>query len=214
MKVKQRFINGIDILLIFGIALFSLGGVAYAIFSGVINLPGVTPFLQADTLASSEGQLDTSTDDKTSVIRSVDEPSLGSIAGLPEEATGAEKEVPAETSQDSKQTELKARDAKRKEDLATLQVALQQYFNKYKKYPITNSGQGKFEKTSIALKVIVDTGFIATLPADPLAEQFYAYTSEGKSYQLTAQLEDSSDPSGANNQENPPKYLYQVNNPK
>jgi hypothetical protein len=203
MKPKQRFLNGVDIALIVGIVVFGLAGVVYAIFSGVINVPGVTPVLQADVKPTPVA--------KKRVATTSPSPSASTATGAasPSSSPGAS---PSPSGSADPQAEAKSRDTTRKDNLATVQALLQQYFNKYKKYPPTNSG-ANFEKIDTALKVLVDTGFATALPFDPISGRFYMYQSDGKIYSLTAQLEDTSDPAGVNNSETPPKYLYTVKNP-
>jgi len=85
-------------------------------------------------------------------------------------------------------------DVQRKADLARIKTALKQYFSANQSYPVAAT----MEKTvdSAALKVLVPD-YIAALPVDPLSPtSYYGYKSDGKSFELTAVLEDKTDPSG------------------
>lgn len=87
-------------------------------------------------------------------------------------------------------------DEKRKADVANLKTQLQKYYRDKQSYPIAPT----MEKTSdanSALKTALVPNYLADLPLDPLSpNSFYGYKStDGKSYELTAALEDITDPS-------------------
>lgn len=86
-------------------------------------------------------------------------------------------------------------DTKRKEDLANLKTALKKYYTANQKYPLSTAT----EKTSdpVSLKVLVPD-YIAALPVDPLSPTYYyGYKSpDGKTFEITAILEDKTDPTG------------------
>jgi len=87
-------------------------------------------------------------------------------------------------------------DATRKTDLVNLKTALTKYFDAKQSYPISTT----FSKTSdpdTSLKVLVPD-YISSLPVDPLSpNNWYGYKSiDGKSFTLTAVLEDESDQTG------------------
>ena len=87
-------------------------------------------------------------------------------------------------------------DAQRKRDLATLQSALIKYFADNSKYPEAASEIKTSDSASILAQALVPA-YIAALPDDPLAPKyFYGYTSDGKTFQLTCVLEDTTDTSG------------------
>jgi len=87
-----------------------------------------------------------------------------------------------------------ARDNRRKSDLNQLQLALEMYYNTKGSYPVS-------EQTSMStqegfLNELVSEGIIASVPQDPKAGEgwYYGYRSDGKSYELSARLENTSDP--------------------
>lgn len=89
-------------------------------------------------------------------------------------------------------------DATRKTDLINLKTALMKYFNAKQSYPVSIS-LSKTSDSDTPLKVLVPD-YISSLPLDPLSpNSFYGYKSvDGKSFELTAALEDTTDPSGFN----------------
>jgi hypothetical protein len=99
-------------------------------------------------------------------------------------------------------------DATRKTDLGNLKTALEKYYSVNQTYPVSAT----LTKTSDAnspLTVLVPT-YISSLPLDPLSpNSFYGYKSDGKSYQISAILENKSDFSGQMVGTN---FLYIVSN--
>ena len=84
------------------------------------------------------------------------------------------------------------RDKTRKDALATVQAALEQYYDKKKEYPSTSgNAQTMCNYPDIdALCKIKD--FLDPIPADPLGDQAtngYWYVSDGKTYTLIAGME-------------------------
>lgn len=79
----------------------------------------------------------------------------------------------------------KARDAKRISDIAQIQLALEQYFNKNSSYPASDSG--------LTPAVLVTDGYISVLPTDPTSKAKYIYITNSSSpyynYVLKATLE-------------------------
>lgn len=109
----------------------------------------------------------------------------------------------------------KARDARRKADLRSIQVALEQYYNDYKRYPIT--GVGVWVYSSASAPWISDAGsgipipfgspYMNSVPVDPENGQSVApadanygsyvysyYSANGQGYILVAHLENTTDP--------------------
>lgn len=80
----------------------------------------------------------------------------------------------------------KARDAKRISDIAQIQLALEQYFNKLGGYP--NADSGSLTPTGLST-----AGFISTIPTDPTTKIRYTYATDAltvhKDYVLKATLE-------------------------
>jgi type II secretory pathway pseudopilin PulG len=79
----------------------------------------------------------------------------------------------------------KARDAKRISDIAQIQLALEQYFNKNSSYPASDSG--------LTPAVLVTDGYISVLPTDPTSKAKYIYVTNASfpyyDYVLKATLE-------------------------
>lgn len=97
-------------------------------------------------------------------------------------------------------SQLKARDLRRKADIANLSKPLEAYFNDYDQYPLGSVGGG----------IVVDGGTLAwgsefvdsndtvymvQLPKDPLGNQQYYYESDGIKWAVYALLENTLDPS-------------------
>lgn len=99
-------------------------------------------------------------------------------------------------------------DANRKTDLINLKTALQKYYDAKQSYPISTT-TSKTSDSNSPLSVLVPD-YIASLPLDPLSpNDYYGYKSDGKTFELTAVLEDKTDSSGimAGN-----FFLYKVTN--
>jgi len=87
-------------------------------------------------------------------------------------------------------------DAQRKRDLATLQSTLKKYFADNSKYPEAQVEIKTSDFSSVLAQALVPA-YISALPDDPLAPKyFYGYQSDGKTFQLTCVLEDTTDTSG------------------
>lgn len=85
-------------------------------------------------------------------------------------------------------------DAKRKEDLINLKTALKKYYTATQSYPVAATTEKTLD--AAALKVLIPD-YITALPVDPLSPTYYyGYKSDGKTFELTAVLEDKTDPSG------------------
>jgi len=131
--------------------------------------------------------------------------SLGGIEKLwKKEKTTTATTTPATTTTTKSKTN--ANDTQRKTDLANLKAALKQYYQANQAYPIAAIVE-KTSDTDCVLKVLVPT-YIAKLPVDPLSPtKYYGYKSDGKTYELTAVLEDTTDPAGIKTGS---LYLYKV----
>lgn len=117
-----------------------------------------------------------------------------SLGGLEKLWTQSETEVttPVETTPEST---VNANDLKRKQDLASIKDAIKKYYLANQTYPIAETVQ-KTSDANNALTVLVPND-IAVLPVDPLSPtNYYGYKSDGKTFALTAVLEDKSDPAG------------------
>ena len=88
-------------------------------------------------------------------------------------------------------SQIKARDAQRKNDLGQIQKGLELYFNDYGQYPdldvaALSDGEWKDDK---------DTLYMKEFPSDPrFGDYYYVLGSGGTSYQLYARLENTNDP--------------------
>jgi len=98
-------------------------------------------------------------------------------------------------------------DAARKADLANIKTALLKYYNDKQSYPISPV-LAKASDPNGVLKDLVTNGYITQLPIDPLSpNSYYGYKSGGKSFTLSAALEDRTDPAGIPMGD---LYLYQI----
>lgn len=87
-------------------------------------------------------------------------------------------------------------DAQRKADLAKIHDALEQYYQNYSAYPESASVL-KLNTTGNIIERLLVPGYIAALPKDVKDAEgwFYGYKSvDGKSYSLSARMEDTTDP--------------------
>lgn len=90
---------------------------------------------------------------------------------------------------------LNRNDQQRKADLANIKTNLQKYFNDKQSYPVATTMEKTTDPGSVLAAALVPA-YMATLPVDPLSpNSFYGYKSDGKSYELSAVLEDLTDPS-------------------
>lgn len=116
------------------------------------------------------------------------------------------KDSTAATTTATTTSAVNTNDATRKSDLAALKAALTKYYQATGSYPIAATVQKTSDVTTV-LSALVPT-YIAKLPMDPLnPTYYYGYTSDGKTYTLTAVLEDKTDPAGI---QSGTLYLYKV----
>lgn len=98
-------------------------------------------------------------------------------------------------------------DNTRKSDLAKIKDALKKYYQANQSYPTALTLQ-KTADADNALTVLVPT-YIAKLPVDPLSPSYYyGYASDGKTFELTARLQDTTDPSAIKASDT--IYIYKV----
>jgi len=109
-------------------------------------------------------------------------------------------------------TQVKSRDARRKEDLAAISQALEAYYNDKGEYPSSNaSGQiigcTTEEPSACAWGQIFQddrgTFYMTQLPEDPRSYNYF-YVSDGSQYQLYARLENTQDQSIPRNENEVP----------
>ncbi len=107
-------------------------------------------------------------------------------------------------------TTATGRDTQRKADLATIKSYLDAYKTQNGSYPISTEVEHVNSATSNIATALVPT-YATTLPADPSSSTyFYGYKStDGTNFQLTAVLEDQTDPAG---QKIGNTFLYVVDN--
>lgn len=88
-------------------------------------------------------------------------------------------------------------DVTRKNDLASLKNALKKYYAEKTSYPVANTSIKTSDKTSVLYQALAPA-YLESLPDDPMTPQnYYGYKSDGINFELTAVLEDKSDPAGA-----------------
>ncbi len=85
-------------------------------------------------------------------------------------------------------------DQVRKQDLKTIQQALLNLYAAENKYPVSNETIFLSGTTNVVAKAL--TNNLATIPVDPDPQKNYGYKSDGKTFTLTAVLDDTSDPDG------------------
>lgn len=92
--------------------------------------------------------------------------------------------------------EIASRDVQRKADLAKLKTALENYKVQHGGYPSTGNELTKVSDPKSNLAQLVGP-YLPSLPVDPNGgEAWYGYRSDGQTYELSAVLESSHDPSG------------------
>jgi len=91
---------------------------------------------------------------------------------------------------------MKERDATRKADLAKIKDALKKYYQANQSYPEAKTLQKTSDPNCILESTLVPT-FLDKLPVDPSSPtSYYGYISDGKTFELTAALEDKTDAAG------------------
>lgn len=121
-------------------------------------------------------------------------PSTPSTLGAPSSTTATET--------------VQTRDAIRKKDLATIQTYLESHFNNKGAYPVSANVAKLNDSTNSVVTALVPK-YTSALPRDPKDPAFfYGYKSvDGKTYTLSAQLENTADPEG---KQEGTIYLYTV----
>jgi hypothetical protein len=104
-------------------------------------------------------------------------------------------EIESALSNDKARALMKARDAKRRQDLSQIKVALELYKIDHDSYPVASQIDKTNNKNGVLAKSLAP--YIKKLPVDPKdPEYWYGYLSDGKSYTLWCLLEDTSDTYG------------------
>ena len=130
---------------------------------------------------------------------------LGSIQNLWKKSSTTTTTTPVST---TTTTTTNANDQQRKTDLANLKSALAKYYQANQSYPVAATLQKTLDPNNV-LAVLIPT-YISKLPTDPLSPTYYyGYLSDGKTYTITAVLEDKTDPTGIQQGTN---YIYKVTN--
>lgn len=117
-----------------------------------------------------------------------------SLGGIEKLWGGGKTETPTVEPITEPPATANVKDAERKEDLSNLKTALTKYYTATQSYPVAAT----IEKTNnpVALKVLIPD-YITALPIDPSdPTYYYGYKSDGKTFELTAVLEDKTDLSG------------------
>jgi len=93
---------------------------------------------------------------------------------------------------------VKARDAKRQQDLAAIQAGLEFYFVEYDRYPaLLENGLADSDggDAGLAFDWMIPRIYLSTIPTDPSDKtQAYSYWSDGDTYIIGAVLENDGDP--------------------
>lgn len=172
MSGERKILIGTDMALIAGIILFSLGGVAYAAFAGVVSIPGVKPILQptkqprpqaSTVLPSTSPQASPDTQTTASAVAPSPSPSTGEASPEPSPAPSPS---PSPTLD-----ELKAQaDVAGKAAADKLAGALQLYAKQKNEFPVAATFEvGRTDATETPLKILVSE-FIDELPTIPPLE--------------------------------------------
>ena len=112
-------------------------------------------------------------------------------------------------------TQLKSRDARRKEDLSSVSRALEAYYNDKGGYPtgligeiVGCAGENPDEPASCTwgepFQDLRGTFYMVQLPDDPSRYNYYYVSADGSDYQLYARLENTQDQSIARGEGNEP----------
>ncbi len=86
-------------------------------------------------------------------------------------------------------------DQQRKNDLKTIASALQKYYASNGVFPKSLSTDKLNNPDSILVQALVPN-YLTTMPSDPNSKYYYAYTSNGSTYSLSAVLDNANDPDG------------------
>ena len=93
--------------------------------------------------------------------------------------------------------DLFARDAQRKADLKSIELALISYFATNNKYPSTGGVEIQTRTPGNVLAKVLVPAYFTSLPVDPWTDKYYyGYKSDGNSYELNALLGNLSDTDG------------------
>lgn len=111
---------------------------------------------------------------------------LRDILFKPSEETATATATPAASAVVATEDDL------RKADLLTIQDALINYYSASSKYPISAEFVNLTEPQNVLEKEIVPV-YLVKLPQDPNQAKFYAYKSDGKTFTLTAVLDNPND---------------------
>lgn len=96
-------------------------------------------------------------------------------------------------------------DTTRKKDITTIKDALKQYYQANQTYPISTTVDKSNSPTTI-LNALVPT-YLKSIPQDPVSSRYFGYKSDGKTFELTAVLDNTSDPAGIKSGN---YYIYRV----
>lgn len=165
----------------------SLGSILLMIFLAIVLVAGVLVFFSWKGWISLGGIEKLWGGGKTTPTPTV------SVSVAPSPTVSA---VVSSSPASSPQVNANVNDQTRKADLTKIKEALVKYFAQNNQFPV---GEFKTSDASSILAQDLVPQYIEKLPDDPLAPQFYyGYKSDGKTFELTAVLEDKTDPEGTN----------------
>jgi hypothetical protein len=131
---------------------------------------------------------------------------LGNTSKTPSNANKTAKSVTATGGQEGSQA-LSSSDTQRKADLKVIQSALIDYKAASSSYPVSATYTFLNTSGNIVEKALVPV-YLNVLPQDPAPAKAYAYKSDGTTFTLTAELDNSTDPEAVLDNGKP---LYRIN---
>lgn len=216
MTGLKKFLTVTDWLLLGGIVFFSVAGILYAAFAGVISLPGIQPVLQADVVGDGPAPLQSPlsvaspTTDGSSMATPdpLASPTADATSSMPTDPIDPVTSSPAVSPSpspllspspaSSSPTPSLTVDQQNEELVMELLAALRTYQRQKKAYPVSASySVGATHQADTPLKALVESGVVKELPKPATAPTLWiGYLSDGKSCTITLTLEDKRYPGG------------------
>lgn len=217
---KHKLLTSVDFALLASIVVLALGGVFYAGFAGIINIPGIKPILQADIAPSPKASLPafpanslspTSANNNAEPKTMVPSPLASAEPPVEPSPTASAVTSPPPKS-------AKDRDSAHKEQVAQLAAALDRYIKEQKSCPASASyTEGRTDSASTPLVVLVEKEYLTALPVPTRVSEsektnlipWIGYLcTDGKTYDITLTLLNKDDPAGVYDNQKPPNYLF------